>query len=531
MVKNTATLATLLTLGGLAHGENVQGVQSNMSENNQAVEVQANVAAYDENIEKQQQQPNCYYNYMEFDSNGECGENRRECFQVAGARYSLYPLKEKASMDGFLDGGKGGIIINQYVISDENAFAMTSGGRDLQQAIDQFQAKMNGKQVKTLDDVKACLQEEQNNGKGQIVRKWADSLGLSAALEVKKAVEDVNTANRSEAVLVHETTHWQDNDILSGMQTGKLMVMPEHYYTLKMVSEMKSRMMEAKASGQTAAQGLQKFEEESLNEYRMQFTQSAKEKMSNPLKRRQLALAMDDKGLQKSKQTLYPDDFIYVPNFSVKDSWVQMATYSTPEQKYCVYIRPDDVPQDMAQFTDKFDKVHPFNVLLDENKEPVLDKNGKMIAVDPLKIEGQQEMAIQMDCMQNSFGDETMKINYRLALRKMLASLAEEDKNLLMEKLNSKEYRPYEALDMGVYMDNTNVASLRQEVLLDGMSKEECFKMAHEGSVARQEQTYIKQSDDKAKSYVLMSENGQDNNKTMSSQAFLRQAQAFYQGR
>ena len=157
MVKNTATLATVLALGGLAQGGNVQGAQTAMPENTQAVEVQANVTGQDENIQKQQQQPNCYYNYMEFDSNGECGENRRECFQVAGARYSLYPLKEKASMDGFLDGGKGGVVINQYFISDENAFAMTSGGRDLKQAMAQFQAKADGKQIQTLDDVKNCL--------------------------------------------------------------------------------------------------------------------------------------------------------------------------------------------------------------------------------------------------------------------------------------------------------------------------------------------------------------------------------------
>ena len=162
---------------------------------------------------------------------------------------------------------------------------MTSVGRDLQQTMAQFQTKVNGKQIQTLDDVKTCLQEDKTNRKGGVLQKWADSLGLSAALEVKEAVEDVNTANRSEAVLAHETAHWQDNDILAGMQTGKLMVVPEHYYALKMVSEMKSRIIEAKACGQTAAQGLQKFEDESLNEYRMQFTQSAMENFSNSLKR------------------------------------------------------------------------------------------------------------------------------------------------------------------------------------------------------------------------------------------------------
>ena len=531
MVKNTTIAATLLALGGLEQGGYAQDTQNELPEDGQVVVVQNDVVGQDKNNENQQQ-PKCYYRYLEFDSNGQCGENRHECFQVSGTRYSLYPLKEKATMDSFIDNGNGGVVINQYFISDENAFAMTSVGRDLQQAMAQFQAKVNGKQIQTLDEVKACLQEDKTNKKGGVLQKWADSLGLSAALEVKEAVEDVNTANRSEAVLAHETAHWQDNDILAGIQTGKLMVVPEHYYALKMVSEMKSRIIEAKACGQTAAQGLQKFEDESLNEYRMQFTQSAMENFSNSLKRRQLALAMDDRGTQKVEYTLYPSDIKYVPNFDTENTWVQMAFYDMPKQGCCVYIRPDEVDASVTQFTDKFDKVHPFNVLLDENKVPLKDENGQMIAVEPIKIEGEQGMAILMKDLQNSFAPETMKLNYHMALRKMLAPLSDDDKNLLVEKLKSPEYRPYSALDLGVNnMKNADIDALRQETLLDGVSKEDCFKMAHEGSMARLEQTYIQQSDDKAKNYMLMGENGKPIKKTMSAQEFLQQVQNIQQER
>lgn len=88
----------------------------------------------------------CYYNYIHFDRDGYCGEERRECYRVAGASYSLFPRKERAVMDSFLDEGKGGVVVNQYVISDENAFAMAAGNRDFQQAMAQFQAK-NGKEL------------------------------------------------------------------------------------------------------------------------------------------------------------------------------------------------------------------------------------------------------------------------------------------------------------------------------------------------------------------------------------------------
>ena len=90
----------------------------------------------------------------------------------------------------------------------------------------------------------------------------SDSLGLSAAIEAKDAVAEINASNRSDAVLAHEGTHWQDNDILSGIQTGKLMVKPDHHYALKMISEMKARMAEAKVKGKDAAQGLATFEQE-----------------------------------------------------------------------------------------------------------------------------------------------------------------------------------------------------------------------------------------------------------------------------
>ena len=98
------------------------------------------------------------------------------------------------------------MVVNQYVISDENAFAMAAGNRDFQQAMAQFQAKANGvnSQIKTLDDVKACLEEEKKTRKRGILQKWADSLGLSAAIEAKNAVADFKSSNRSDAVLAHD---------------------------------------------------------------------------------------------------------------------------------------------------------------------------------------------------------------------------------------------------------------------------------------------------------------------------------------
>lgn len=536
MVNKTAAFATLLTLGGAANGgmaqeSMAQEGQVPASENNQILaetRTDTDSSPLREQTADSALEPQCYYNYIHFDRDGYCGEKRRECYRVAGASYSLFPLKERAVMDSFLDGGKGGVVVNQYVISDENAFAMAAGNRDFQQAMAQFQAKANGvnSQIKTLDDVKACLEEEKKTRKRGILQKWADSLGLSAAIEAKNAVAEINASNRSDTVLAHEGTHWQDNDILSGIQTGKLMVKPEHHYALKMISEMKARMAEAKVQGKDAAQGLATFEQECLDEYRTEFTQDARGRFGNAVRRRQLALAMDSPGMQKVVQPTYPDDVKYVPNNDVQDGWVQMAFYSTPEQKYCVYFRPDSVAQNVTQFTDKFNEVHPFNVLLDEKKEPIKDKNGNMIAVTPDSYTPAGDAVIALEGVKPSYGDETMRINYRLAMRKMLQPLSSEERQLVVDKLNSSAYQPVQNLEIRQNLASDDITSLREETWLDGMPKEECMARALDGSVKRMEREYMQQSADKAQSYVAVSPQGEAIKKTMTAEAFLQKAQA-----
>ena len=534
MAKNAATLATLLALGGMANDGLAQEAQMSLSDN----QPEATEFHLDKGQTQQPEQaadnvlePQCYYNYIAFDRDGKCGESRTACYQVGGEGYSLFPLKERAMMDAFADGGKGAVVINQYTITDENAFLMAAGKQDLKQALAQFQTKVSGVQIASLEDVKACLEKAQAKGQGELLQKWADNLGLNSALQVKEIVQNINESNRSKDVLLHESTHWQDKEILAGIETGRIMVAPEHYYALKMVSEMKARMQEAKASGQTPEQALNAFEQESLSEYRTNFTQSAQDKFANNVSRRQLALALDDTGAQKVTQKKRPDDVMYVPNFDTQDGWVEISTYRMPEKTYCVYVRPDDVAKDVMQFTDKFDKVHPFNVLLDENKEPIKDEHGNMIAVTPIKQVNEDGSMIELERMQPSYAAETMKINYRLALRKMLQPLSKEEQQLLTEKLNSTSYQPTQNLDLQQNLSPYTVAALREETFVAGIAKEDCMTQVLEGSVKRIEQSYMKQSEDKAKSYVKVGRDGEAVKKTMSTQMFLQKAQEMQRGR
>lgn len=189
MVNKTAAFATLLTLGGAANGgmaqeSMAQEGQVPASENNQILaetRTDTDSSPLREQTADSALEPQCYYNYIEFDRDGKCGAGSWECYRVAGASYSLFPLKERAVMDSFLDGGKGGVVVNQYVISDENAFAMAAGNRDFQQAMAQFQAKANGvnSQIKTLDDVKACLEEEKKTRKRGILQNGRIAWGLA----------------------------------------------------------------------------------------------------------------------------------------------------------------------------------------------------------------------------------------------------------------------------------------------------------------------------------------------------------------
>jgi len=203
-----------------------------------------------------------------------------------------------------------------------------------------------------------------------------------------------------------------------------------------------------------------------------------------------------------------------------------MAFYSTPEQKYCVYFRPDSVAQNVTQFTDKFNEVHPFNVLLDEKKEPIKDKNGNMIAVTPDSYTPVGDAVIALEGMKPSYGDETMRINYRLAMRKMLQPLSSEERQLVVDKLNSSAYQPVQNLEIRQNLASDDITSLREETWLDGMPKEECMARALDGSVKRMEREYMQQSADKAQSYVAVSPQGEAIKKTMTAEAFLQKAQA-----
>lgn len=182
-----------------------------------------------------------------------------------------------------------------------------------------------------------------------------------------------------------------------------------------------------------------------------------------------------------------------------------------------------------------FDKVHPFNVLLDEKKEPIKDNNGNMIAVTPYTPVG--DAAIALEGMKPSYGDEMMRINYRLAMRKMLQPLSSEERQLVVDKLNSSAYQSVQNLEIRQNLASDDITSLREEIWLDGMPKEECMaraldgsvkRMARvlDGSVKRMEREYMQQSVDKAQSYVAVSRQGEAIKKTMTAEAFLQKAQA-----
>lgn len=65
-----------------------------------------------------------------------------------------------------------------------------------------------------------------------------------------------------------------------------------------------------------------------------------------------------------------------------------------------------------------------------------------MIAVTPDSYTPVGDAVIALEGMKPSYGDETMRINYRLAMRKMLQPLSSEERQLVVDKLNSSAYQP-----------------------------------------------------------------------------------------
>lgn len=145
-----------------------------------------------------------------------------------------------------------------------------------------------------------------------------------------------------------------------------------------------------------------------------------------------------------------------------------------------------------------------------------------MIAVTPDSYTPAEDAVIALEGMKPSYGDETMRINYRQAMRKMLQPLSSEERQLVVDKLNSSAYQPVQNLEIRQNLASDDITSLREETWLDGMPKEECMARALDGSVKRMEREYMQQSADKAQSYVAVSPQGEAIKKTMTAEAFCR---------
>ena len=78
---------------------------------------------------------------------------------------------------------------------------------------------------------------------------------------------------------------------------------------------------------------------------------------------------------------------------------------------------------------------------------------------------------------------------------------------------------------------NINLFNNIIKLQTEGKTKEDCMAQVLEGSVKRIEQSYMKQSEDKAKSYVKVGRDGEAVKKTMSAQMFLQKAQEMQKGR
>lgn len=379
----------------------------------------------------------------------------------------------KAYYSSYLNNGNGGIVVNQYSISDNEAFLHAKRTNDTKcascsEAITSFANKATlfkyNKEIKTLKDVEECLNSFSNTSKKKEkyiydnLYSIAGENGLTSAIEVIKQVENLNKDNMNS--VSHEEFHAENGQYMKKIEEGEILLSPGGMYMVRMADELQAQIRSGDITPTT--EGLSKFFKEFGTDYKNQYL----ENIDNDASYKRLFAA----GLQEQsceKKTIASVNNILIPiNASfveAKDKNGNTYSVNAMETKDAIVFMGNFNDGEIREVTLENGKKIHLNCLYNADGSIQLDENGNKIAATTTQENGDFVLSFNGTHLTTASMDKTLEET----LPHILRNLDEEQKNNVIEALN--KYCKQDAL----IADKTAIADYDIEKLHKETSKED----------------------------------------------------------
>lgn len=379
----------------------------------------------------------------------------------------------KAYYSSYLNNGNGGIVVNQYSISDNEAFLHAKRTNDTKhasctEAIASFanQAALvkYSKEIKTLKDVEECLSSFSNKTKKKDkyiydrLCSTADKNGLTAAIEVINKVQDLNKDNMNS--VAHEEFHAQNGQHMKKIEEGEILLSPGGMYVARMADELQAQIRAGDIAATT--DGISQFFAEHGNDYKEQYLENINNDASY---KRLFAAGLQEQACEQKALATVNNNLIPITAFSVEAKDKNGNTYSVNA------METNDVVVFMGNFNDgeirevslANGKKISLNCLYNKDGTLKLDENGNKISATTTQENGDFMISFNGTSLTTASMDKTLEET----LPHILRNLDEEQKNNVIEALN--KYCKQDALNA----DKTAIADYDIEKMHKETSKED----------------------------------------------------------
>lgn len=340
---------------------------------------------------------------------------------------------KRAYYSHYLDGGRGGIVVSQYSMSDEDAFAhmrktVYSKYNTCDEAVNAFanQARLNGyqKDIKTLKDVKTCLSSFDENQKknkhrtvSDMLNNFAAGAGLKTALAVLDRLDAINKENMRS--IGHEQFHAEKGAYEKRIYDGEIILSPGGRYLVHMANELQAQVRAGDIV--PTQEGMDRFFKEFGNDYREQYMSD----MDNSYRRIFAASLDEEKG---DVDIAAKDNDSYVET-SGKEFWV--GSLETSEG---IVFYSELGEKEIKDFEYANGKKGVLNCLCDKNGKPKLDEKGNRIAAECYWDNRNGNYRVK--CEGTKLSTKSMDNKLDEALSYMLNKLDKSQKSLVLSVLD-----------------------------------------------------------------------------------------------
>lgn len=369
--------------------------------------------------------------------------------------------KQKAFYSPYLNEGKGGIVFTKYHISDADLFANANkqNVKSLETTLKNFaeSAKRFGYKdtMKTLDDVQKCLDFYASSDKKKdkhiknILEQSGDESGLTAALNLKKTVAEMNEANLKTAK--HEQIHASIGQFTKAINNGEVMLSPGGIYLTRMADELRAQIKGGNI--EATEQGLEGFFADFGRGYKESYMPDINKDDSY---NRMFAYSLNEEKAEISLQAEINNLFLGYDMEGV-DNHGNACTVNGVETSrgYVFFSGRDDVTKAKM----KNGRILPLNCLVDEHGKIIKDKDGKIQSAKVINKDGEFSAVVSGTALTTKDMDKNLKA----ALKHILGDLDDNAKGLVLKALDKHCREDANQITNALLHDKDKMQRLRSE--------------------------------------------------------------------